>query len=82
MNNPRYSDINNIDLYGHYQEFDYINELYIEDINKLLITVLQELDDYEAYIINSIYFLDMKENEVAKSLGISQQKLNYQKKEY
>lgn len=80
MNNPRYSDINNIDLYGHYQEFDYINELYIEDINKLLITVLQELDDYEAYIINSIYFLDMEENEVAKSLGISQQKLNYQKK--
>lgn len=80
INNPRYSDINNIDLYGHYQEFDYINEIYIEDIKKLLITLLQELDKDEAYIINSIYFLDMKENDVAKSLGISQQRLNYQKK--
>ena len=30
--------------------------------------------------INSIYFLDMKENEVAKRMGISQQRLNYQKK--
>ena len=79
MNNLHYSDINNIDLYGHYQEVDYINEIYVEDI-KLLITVLQELDDYEAYIVNTIYFLDMKENEVAKSLGISQQRLNYQKK--
>ncbi|MED9812734.1 MAG: hypothetical protein UFX20_11630 [Longibaculum muris] len=80
MNNLHYSDINNIDLYGHYQEVDYINEIYVEDIKKLLITVLQELDDYEAYIVNTIYFLDMKENEVAKSLGISQQRLNYQKK--
>lgn len=80
MNNPSYSDINNIDLYGHYQEFNYLNEIYVEDIKKMLITLLKELDDYEAYIINSIYFLDMKENEVAKNLGISQQRLNYQKK--
>lgn len=80
INNPHYLDINHIDLYGHYQEFDYINEIYIKYIKKMLITVLQGLDDYEAYIINSIYFFDMKENEVAKSLRISQQRLNYQKK--
>lgn len=80
INSPRYSDINHIDLYGHYLEFDYINEFYMQYIKKILIEVLQELNKDESYIINSIYFFDMKENEVAKSLGISQQRLNYQKK--
>lgn len=79
-NVSHYSDINNIDLYGYYQEIDYIEKIYQKEIEKTLYTILKELDEDEAHIINSIYFLDMKENEVAKRMGISQQRLNYQKK--
>lgn len=33
-NNSNYSDINNIDLYGHYFEVDYIDVIYQEDLKK------------------------------------------------
>ena len=65
INNPRYSDINHIDLYG---------------IQIKLYKVLNELDEEELYIMKCIYFYDKKEIEVSKKLGISQQRLNYQKK--
>ena len=42
--------------------------------------MLNELDEEELYIMKCIYFYDKKEIEVAKKLGISQQRLNYQKK--
>lgn len=80
LENPRYSNINYIHLYGKFYEYDYINELYVKDIKKILYRELKELSENEIYIINSIYFFDMKEAEVAKQLGISQQSLNYRKK--
>ena len=80
INNPRYSDINHIDLYGYFHGYDYIDKIYQDDIQIKLYKVLNELDEEELYIMKCIYFYDKKEIEVAKKLGISQQRLNYQKK--
>lgn len=80
IDKSHYSDINNIDLYGHCYVFNYIDEIYQKDIELTLYELLQELDEDEAYIIKSIYFEDMKEAYIANQLGISQQILNYQKK--
>lgn len=80
INNPRYSDINHIDLYGYFHDNNYVDMIYQDDIKVKLYKVLNELDENEFYIINSIYFCDKKEIDVAKKLGISQQMLNYHKK--
>lgn len=80
INNPRYSDINHIDLYGCFHNYDYIDKIYQDDIQIKLYKALNELDEEELYIMKCIYFYDKKETEVAKKLGISQQRLNYQKK--
>ncbi|MEQ3038022.1 sigma-70 family RNA polymerase sigma factor [Thomasclavelia ramosa] len=80
INNPRYSDINHIDLYGYFHDYDYIDKIYQDDIQIKLYKVLNELDEEELYIMKCIYFYDKKEIEVSKKLGISQQRLNYQKK--
>jgi len=82
INNLRYSDMNHIDSYGYFHDYDYIDKIYQDDIQIKLYKVLNELDEEELYIMKCIYFCDIREIEVVKKLDILQQGLNYQRKEY
>lgn len=79
-NVSHYSDINNINLYNQYYDYDFVNEIFIQDIMLLLKNAIESLSHDEVYISVQLYFKEKTERQLAKELGVSQQSLHYYKK--
>lgn len=75
-----YSDVNQIHLFHCFYDFDYTEYLFNKEITNKVKDAIQLLSTDEQFIIIQLYFNELTEKEVAEKLGISQQRLHYQKK--
>ncbi|MBT9813855.1 hypothetical protein GPK27_00060 [Catenibacterium mitsuokai] len=75
-----YSDINQMHLLNCIYDFDYTKYLFIKELIRKVKISIQFLTTDEQFIISQLYFNELTEKELATQLGISQQRLHYQKK--
>ena len=75
-----YSDVNQIHIFNCFYDFNYTEYLFNKEITNKVKDAIQLLSTDEQFIITQLYFNELTEKEVAEKLGISQQRLHYQKK--
>lgn len=75
-----YSNVNHIHLFHCFYDFDYTEYLFNKNLINKVKDAIKLLSTDEQFIITELYFHELTERELAVKLGISQQRLHYQKK--